>query len=477
MKTLLTQTKKQHIIAYVLLFALTVLAVRNASAQREGANWYFGNYSGLNLAETPLVVNDGVLASTGASTSYSTPSGELAVYSDGQTIWNGKHLVVTDGNNIKGNKNTSQGALLVRMPGLDHFVFCFTTGLGGQDSLRFTLVDIVAFAHMCQVDPMTKNTAFYGPVEEKLTAVNDGAGNTWVMAHGYGNNKYIAYKLSGIQYPDQITPVISEIGNTNILGGKGCMKFSPDGKKIARTIPELNKVEIGDFNLATGEVTNIYTILNMTGCYGLEFSSNSKRLYVTTEGTNKNYIHQFDLKAGSFSDIMSSKYSLIPPDGIYPTGLQLGYDGVLYAANSQSTTLGIVSNADTLGAELIYGPTGIDLGRPVKDGLPAFNQSYFNRLPITPPPVVTAVNENEAPTVAVYPNPSNGTFKLNLGNIKSETVKLNVFNMTGATVYSNNEFEKGQQTLSVDLTKQPAGIYFFEVTTNTDKFIRRLVIN
>ncbi len=475
MKTMITHTKKEHIIAYVLLFVLTVLAVNNASAQSQAANWYLGNRSGLNIKETPYIMEDGVLVSDGTCTSYSEPDGELKIYSNGQTIWNGKHLVVTNGDNIMGSSNSSQGTLMIKMPALPHFIFVFTTGANGDDSLRYTLVDIAAFSHLGQVDPMHKNIAIHGPVEEKLTAVFDDNGDVWVVAHGYQTDEYIAIKLTGIQYPEDIVPVISHAGNIDNLGGKGCMKFSPDGNKIARTMPFQNKVEYANFDLNTGVVSNVNTINNMSGCYGLEFSSYSNRMYVTTQGVDQNFIHQFDISKPTYNEVVSSKHSLIPPNNTYPTALQLGYDGIIYIANAQSTTLGMITNADTIGTELLYGPLSQDLGRSVYNGLPAFNQGYFKRVPATP--VVTSLNEDAATTIGIYPNPSNGVFKLNVGRNKSEELKLNVYNMTGAKIFSADKFAEDQKLISVDLSKQPAGVYFFEVNTPTGKVIKRLVIN
>jgi hypothetical protein len=49
--------------------------------------------------------------------------------------------------------------------------------------------------------------------------------------------------------------------------------------------------------------------------------------------------------------------------------------------------------------------------------------------------------------------------------------------MTGSVVYSAENFEEGQNVISVDLTNQPAGVYFFDINTPQGKTIKRLVIN
>jgi hypothetical protein len=144
----------------------------------------------------------------------------------------------------------------------------------------------------------------------------------------------------------------------------------------------------------------------------------------------------------------------------------------LYISNSQTNTLGNITNADTLGTALIYNASAITVPGTIYNGLPAFNQSYFKRNPI-----ILSVDDNALSTLEVYPNPSNGTFRLSVGKNKSQDIKLNVYNMTGTKVFSAENFDEGQNVITLDLTKQPAGMYFFDINTPEGKTVKRLVIN
>ncbi len=472
--TTTTTQKRQQLLAYLLLFTLVVLATRNASAQREASNWYFGNKAGLNLENVTYSMNDGALVSNSTCASIASPQGDLRMYTNGVTLWNSKHLVIADGTGIKGNTSASQGSIIVPVPNSNHMFYVFTAPSNGvdiynnADSLRYTIVDMSANDGLGQVDTDHKNVPLYGQIEEKITAVYSGS-SVWIIAHGFKTNKYVAYKLtaSGLE-----GPVESTVGTADNLGGRGCMKASPSGEKIARTMSLQNKLELADFDAATGIVSNASIFSNLPGVYGVDFSSFSNRLYVTTVGVNQNYIHQFNLKLDSPSQIEASKFTITPPANTFPSALQLGYNGILYIANSQSNTLGNITNADTLSNALIYNALALTVPGNIYNGLPAFNQSYFKRSPI-----VLSVNDDALASLQVYPNPSNGIFRLSVGKNKSQDIKLNIYSMTGSVVYSAENFEEGQNVISVDLTNQPAGVYFFDINTPQGKTIKRLVIN
>lgn len=476
MKMLTITQKKQQVLAYILLFILAVLSITNASAQREATNWYFGNKAGLNLENVTYTMSDGALVSNANCASICSPGGDLRVYTNGVTLWNAKHLVVEGGTGLSGNSNASQGCIIIPVPLSNHLFYVFTApangvnSFGQPDSLRYTIVDMSANDGFGQVDATHKNVALYGVVEEKITSVMHGNGtDIWIIAHGFKTNKYVSYKLSatGLEGPYESTA-----GMADLNGGRGCMKASPNGKMVARTMTLQNKCELVNFDNLTGLCTNNQILTNLAGCYGVDFSSYSSRLYVSTIGVNQNYINQFNLKLETPNAIEGSKYVITPPAGAFPTAIQLGYNGVLYCANAQSISLGKITNADTLGTALNYFPTAITVPGTIYSGLPAFTQSYFKRNA-----TILSAEDDAISTLEIYPNPSNGVFRLNVGKNKSEAISVNVYNMTGSKVFSADRFENGQNIITIDLTGQPSGLYFFDVNTPAGKTVKRMVIN
>lgn len=81
--------------------------------------------------------------------------------------------------------------------------------------------------------------------------------------------------------------------------------------------------------------------------------------------------------------------------------------------------------------------------------------------------VSTAINET-LPTVSVYPNPNKGAFTLKLENFSTNSIPVQILDMTGRVVYSQNV----QTTdVSIDLTDQARGIYLVKVGEKSTKVV------
>lgn len=79
--------------------------------------------------------------------------------------------------------------------------------------------------------------------------------------------------------------------------------------RLATVLSGLNEAEVFDFDAATGVVSNSFTVgpiaQTFPYVYGISFSPNGSRLYVTEE--NDNHIYQYDLNAGTVAEINASK--------------------------------------------------------------------------------------------------------------------------------------------------------------------------
>ncbi|MEI6866848.1 alpha-amylase family glycosyl hydrolase [Flavicella sp.] len=78
-------------------------------------------------------------------------------------------------------------------------------------------------------------------------------------------------------------------------------------------------------------------------------------------------------------------------------------------------------------------------------------------------------------TFTAYPNPSKGNITLIFENIITENVSIQVIDMTGKTVYSDNSIIKNG-IINLDLTSLSNGIYFIKTigkSTNTIKLIKK----
>jgi hypothetical protein len=102
----------------VSIFILFILSGLVAECQGEFNNWLFGQTAGLSFnTSTPAPVTGSAMNVTEGTASISDALGNLLFYSDGATIWNKTHAVMLNGNNILGDPSTTQGCLIVPMPG------------------------------------------------------------------------------------------------------------------------------------------------------------------------------------------------------------------------------------------------------------------------------------------------------------------------------------------------------------------------
>ncbi|MDG1189733.1 MAG: T9SS type A sorting domain-containing protein, partial [Flavobacteriales bacterium] len=77
----------------------------------------------------------------------------------------------------------------------------------------------------------------------------------------------------------------------------------------------------------------------------------------------------------------------------------------------------------------------------------------------------------------VYPNPSRDIFNISFSTKASQTVNVQVVNLLGEEIYTEELIEfVGQYTKVIDMNTQPKGIYFLEITTSTGGINKKIVL-
>lgn len=222
---------------------------------------------------------------------------------------------------------------------------------------------------------------------EKITAVEHADGQSyWVITHF--RDKFYAFRIdsSGVN----INPVVSTVGPLiTELGYRrnaiGYMKASPDGSKIAvchrqngnqqgQSANNTGSVWLYDFDNSSGLISslNAVNLYPNSGPYGVEFSSDSSKLYVSVD----NSVVQFDISDPDPAATLTTVYNGFNFIG----AIQLGPDGRIYVANSaNSLTLDVINAPDELGIACDYDVNGQPLasGTFSNIGLPPFIQSFF----------------------------------------------------------------------------------------------------
>ncbi|MGI9550702.1 MAG: hypothetical protein ACR2MT_05840, partial [Aurantibacter sp.] len=267
---------------------LLCLFATGLTAQREAANWYFGTHAGLDFnSGAPEVLLDGQIRTVEGCETFSDPDGNLIFYTEGNNVWNRFHEVMPNGTGLDGSFSTTQSALVVPNPADDDIYYIFTPDdvltykLGNPTGFNYSIVDMSLDGG--RGDVVVKNTDLLTQGSEKVTGIRAPDGSFyWAITH-YRDSFY-AYRIDATGVNE--TPVVSKVGPLvdDFENFRGSIKVSPNGGKIAIAHTILNPSYKGslylfDFDVNTGRVNSSMALNDDRVYYGVEFSSNSTKLY------------------------------------------------------------------------------------------------------------------------------------------------------------------------------------------------------
>jgi len=372
----------------IVFFLFWLMSSSNTAKAQRGNVWYFGINAGLNFNYIPpKALTDGSILTYEGCTTIADTRGQLLFYTDGVKVYDRAHKMMPNGGGLLGNNSSTQSAIIVPNPGDTNIYYIFTSDCSEnsfQAGYNFSVVDMKLNNGMGNVTAQ-KNINLYKPCTERLTAVKAANGiDYWVITKGLNNNSFTAYKIDckGIG----LNPVVSNSGLSHTFDpgryvGTGQMKASPDGKKLCLPIlwPS-TAVQLFDFDNATGKVSNPVTLSDypqgIGHIYGIEFSPNSKLLYVST--VLDRTINQYDISSGNSVAITASKY-VINTGSFSPYALQLSPDRRIFIAFPQNTNMSVINNPDVYGAGCNFSYAAVDLAeRLCWVGLPAYIASFFD---------------------------------------------------------------------------------------------------
>ncbi|NLL27363.1 MAG: hypothetical protein GX259_01060, partial [Bacteroidales bacterium] len=370
--------------------------------------WYFGNNAGISFnTEPPTAITDGQLVAREGCATICDTSGNILFYTDGLTVWNKAHTIMENGtmlmdHNPSGAPHATQSGVITPSPQDSvYYVFSIPSveyiNLGTYNIyFRYATVDMRLNGGLGKV--IEKNIQIGNEsASERITAVAHANNrHIWVITHLHNKNTFYAYLIteSGI---DIANPVVSNLSadhaRYNNQYNVGCLKSSPDGKKLAMAYwgdgSTYSRFELFDFDPATGIISNQYTLLEYSSPYfrispyGVEFSPDGSKLYGSTLAKNKE-IYQWDLNAGDNTQIKNSR-TLIATASNNAGALQLAPDGRIYCAlskdgNTSLDRVGVIKFPNLKGKAAMYTDFGIDLkGKGSRQGFPNFVQSFLYR--------------------------------------------------------------------------------------------------
>lgn len=460
---------------------ILILSIATGTLKAQQAdNWYFGILAGLNFTgSSPVVLTDGKVNTPEGCAAVSDTSGALLFYTDGITVWNNQHLPMPNGTGLLAGSSCTQAALIAMQPGSSSLYYVFTLDeIGGPFGFRYSIVDMNLQNGLGDV--IEKNILIENSLTEKLTAVTTyDNSKIWIVTHDWGSNGFYAYQLTGNGF--EMNPVISNSGivhsTTAIQNTYGQMKFASCGGKLALAAGYLDTVELFDFNLTTGTVSNPITIPMEDHVYGLEFSPDDSKLYITCYNPLGTLV-QFDLSAGNVADIINSATTLSNIEDLY--GLQLAPDGKIYAVKSYSPYLAVINEPNVAGIGCNFEENGIYLdpaysGASAALGLPNFVQSYFDyaHKGCSFPTTVSEIKTEEG--IRFFPNPATGSVSFSTTALEGIPVEINISDLAGKLCIQYT-MESYGEAISIDLSKVQQGIYVIRVNQGEMAIAREMLV-
>lgn len=373
-------------------FFIIIFFINFAYSQSPAGIWYFGSKAGIsfNTGSNPVSLNDGQLDTFEGCATLCDDSGNLLFYTNGVKIWNRNHLVMPNGNGLFGDPSSTQSAIIIPKPNNTNIFYVFTVDeIGKSNGLNYSIIDLTLDNGLGDVT--SKNNALITPTLEKITVVQHANGiNFWVISHKYNSNQFVCYEItpSGIN-----APITSNVGTT--LGNDpqrtiGYMKSSPNGEFVACANSGTgSEMQLFKFNNTSGQLNLLSTSSldsDNLGAYGIEFSSNSKFLYVSRIDSPSftSQIFQYDVESQNATLINQSKTlvaEFVSDEFNIGTiaALQLAPNQKIYVARNNCAFLGAINSPNTPGLGCDFIPNAVSLGSNVcYYGLPSFITSYLD---------------------------------------------------------------------------------------------------
>jgi len=441
-----------------------------AYSQQQASNWYFGENAGIQFATDGSVtsLDDGMLNTVEGCSSISDADGNLLFYTEGSTVYNRNHTIMSNGRNLSGNFSSTQSAIVVPKPDDPNIYYIFTVGSNQTLSgLKYSEVDMTLDGGNGAV--VRKDIPLLSQCAEKIAAVkNCESGAIWVIGFSNENgafnnpqtanlNTFHAFEITDSGVSNRA--VESTLTRMNVNDLRGYLKFSPDGSKVACANMG-DGLYLLDFDASNGSLSNSQR-LGISGLtdspYGVEFSPDSHFLYVSASNDNftntqddpnshQSVLLQMDLTAPN----ISASTIIIDSRNAYRSALQLGPNGKIYRSMARTYNLGspflsVINNPNELGASCNYVNNAVSLGQNNStQGLPPFIASFF------------------VDKIDIIGSASETTF---LPLCEGETYTLIADNIPGATY----EWRKDGVVLSesdFDLVVNESGTYTVDINLN-----------
>ena len=182
----------------IILFSL-LYVIGYTQIPGQTTNWYFGTNAGITFnSGSPVALTNGALTTTEGVATMSDNSGNILFYTNGVTVWNKNHLVMTNGTGLLGDVSSTQSAIIVQKPNQPNIYYIFTSDNDAEpNGICYSIVDMSLSVGLGAVT--TKNTQLKTPSCEKLCAVRHCNNvDVWVLSHDWNTNVFTGWVVDNI---------------------------------------------------------------------------------------------------------------------------------------------------------------------------------------------------------------------------------------------------------------------------------------
>ncbi|AFK03196.1 PKD domain containing protein [Emticicia oligotrophica DSM 17448] len=354
---------------------------------------------------TPATASNPVKSPEGVAMVYD-PKGSLVFYTDGIDVYDADNNLVpaipslTDGK-LDGTNTATQSAVIIPKNTCNecphHLYYIYTinknTGL-----LSYSVVDIRRNNGKGAI--IEKNVPVNLQTSQRITAIKtqDETG-FYVYSHDAGTNTFRILKVESTG----TTEFTQNLGlvHDDATSQQGYMKISGTGAKLAIAVVKggKNYVEVFDINPATGRLGSSPLTIDLgipapPNVYGVEFSDDEKKLYVTLKGDptkgETSYLYQLNLILNDPKEITNKKIKIDesailsfgalqsgPVNGPGNKSIYMAIEGSRYIPYIQLPNE--LGNASVVGYQPITGGSGADLLGTSGWGFPNVIQAKQNQ--------------------------------------------------------------------------------------------------
>ncbi|WP_338790139.1 BspA family leucine-rich repeat surface protein [Bernardetia sp. MNP-M8] len=100
---------------------------------------------------------------------------------------------------------------------------------------------------------------------------------------------------------------------------------------------------------------------------------------------------------------------------------------------------------------------------------------FQTRVAYFSPKIITGEQDLKVGTFKIYPNPSNGIFKVQFETALSENTEVTIFDGIGRKIHTQT-FEKGNQEFVIDVKNQSKGMYLINFNQNDKVYSKQIII-